>query len=750
MIRTQPTGIATSLGRWSLGLLTLILATTSFLVLTRARPRAVCGSIRHAVPRLKPIDAGVLVSLSLLSLVVPALYDDGWVLTRSEMLWQRWWFGAVHSTSDAWLPQGFLHELALGWLQRLGWHFVHLRILMAVGLALSWVVLRHFVLTPALGRRKSQQVVAASVFVAFSGAWLVTIRAEPVVVMLGTLVLAASVSMRQRPRASALAFGIVVAALAVGAHQSGWVVISPLLFMLHTAVHAARSDRQQVPPLVAAVLVAGSISLLTVFLAVDLRTALSGARDFATTTHQSGILAEPARYVAVLTDNSGAARVFTVLLLFVLAMGAALAVGISSRRRQLWLVSFGWLGGLLLTSSKWPWHVGVYAIPATVFAALTIDAWQQRERQPGMGRAAVLPLVTLTAATAFTFVGRWGEGDLTSLAWSTMSELVVGETRRYGWYCLIVASAAIGVVADRGRLRRTATAALAMLIVAPLAVSMAWIALDSSKPGWSAAGSNLRQISGSDACGALTREDVIVGADPLTESVPTKDRGSTEDQSLAPDAYPRVPAVMNGPLEGEVPVWGTWFQDAPDETADAQTGSMRSPEYNLSGRRPLTLWTASGATDGLSVRAVFSNSKGEVETVTIPITGGVFWALHTIDTPREATEVRVEIEDELTANGGWAAVSAPALARTSPAPSVFKEARGYTSPFVATKYPCVALPDLGKGYWTRINYLVARGFYFNEANYHELTATQVSCVPELECISQLDYRMADISLEEIG
>jgi hypothetical protein len=751
VLRTQPTGLTTSWLRWSLGLLTLALAGTSLVLLARASSGGRRERLRDKVSHLEPVDGVVLLALLGLAVLAPALFDDGWVMGRSGMLLDRWWFGNIYTTEDAWLPQGFLHELVLAWLQELGWRLAHLRVLMAVGLAASWVVLRHQVLAPVLGRRDSQLLPAAATFVAVSGAWLITVRAEPVVVMLGTLTLAAWMSMERRPRPIMLAMGIIAAALAIGAHQTGWVALGPLLFLVYAAVRPTGTDRQPWSALITAAAAGGAISLLTVFTAVDLRTVLAGGRAFtATTSYTAGIFSEPDRYVSLFSGDNTGARVFTALLVAALALSAALAIGTDSARRRLWLVSFAWLGGLLLTSSKWPWHLGVYVVPATVFAAITAEAWRRQGRPAGMGRAALLPMITLLAATALTFVGRWGDADLSTLAWTDLSEGLLGGSRRYWWYLAVIAAAVLGLIADRGRLRRVATSALVLVIVTPLTANVVWIALDAREPGWSFAGSTTRQLYGDDSCGILSGEDVVIAADQLPEAesagAPVGETGS----GLAPNGYPHVTAATTDPLGGEVSTWGSWFQDGADESADAHTGSMRTPQYAVAGASELTVWTIAGATDGLTVRAVFSDDQGVVERTPLPVAALQVWALHTIDPPTQATSVRLEIEDESTAYGGWAAVSAPVTAETDPATSVFGDSRAYTSPFLATQYPCVSLPDLDNGFWARTDYAVKTDFYFDVALYHELTATQVLCQPGRDCVWRLDYQMADISQRDIG
>ena len=756
---TQPIGITTSWLRWSLGLLTFVLATASATLLVRTRRRA--GHPRLRLPRPDAVDAGVLVSLLVLAMLVPALVDDGWVLARSGMLLDRWWFGNVFATNDAWLPQGFLHELVLGWLQSLGAQFVHLRLFIATGLAVAWLVLRHCVLAPVVRLRATAWLPVAATFVAISGSWLITVRAEPVVALFGTLTLAAVVSMERRPRPSALVLGLVGAALTIGTHQSGWVALGPTLFLFHSAARAARADRQLVPGLVAAVMAGGALSLLAVFAAVDLRTALSGGSEFtASADYAAGLLSEPDRYLTIFGGDYNSARVFTVLLVAMLALAAASLLGTAtSQQRRLCLVSFAWLAGLLLTSSKWPWHVGVYAVPAAVFAALISGSWQARGRPVGVARSILLPSVVLLIAMAATFAGRWGDLDLSTLTWLDLSENLAGESRRGWWYAVVLVAAVLGLVADRGRLRRVTAAVLGTAMLVPLTANIVWVVLDAREPGWSFAGTSARQLAGDDACGVLALAETVIGAQPLeTTSAATggsdgagSERGAREDDrvGLAPDAYPRVSATSAGPLDGEVPTWGTWLQDDTDASADAHTGLMSTPDYVLSGDENITLWTAAGTSEGLTARAVFSDEAAEVDTAEIPVAGAQLWSLHRVKVPDQATRVRLEIDDASSGYGGWAAVSAPVIPETAPAPTVFAQATAYTTPFVATQYPCTSLPDLGAGYWRTIDYAVKTDFYFDQAALHDLTITQVLCIKGRDCTWRLDYTMADVTVRAV-
>ena len=91
----------------------------------------------------------------------------------------------------------------------------------------------------------------------------------------------------------------------------------------------------------------------------------------------------------------------TILFLAVLTVMAAVGAGaLTPPQRHLWSACMLWLLGLVLTSSKWEWHLGLYVVPATVFAALTGHGLRDGRRDGLPGWTLLLPLMTLAAAVS--------------------------------------------------------------------------------------------------------------------------------------------------------------------------------------------------------------------------------------------------------------------------------------------------------------------------------------------------------------
>ncbi|QIK75454.1 arabinosyltransferase domain-containing protein [Nocardioides piscis] len=740
-ILTRPAGVLWSWGRALAGLLTLALATAATVLLVRAqRGRPPARTRRLPRHHLAPVDAAVALSLLGLTFIVPALLDDGWVLARTELLVQRHWFGNVFATSDAWLPQGFPHEMVLAALAAMGAEFIHLRLFMALCLTVAWVVLRTRVLSPVIGEKASRWPPVAATFLAFGGAWLTTIRAEPIVVLCGVVTLAALVSMHHRPGPFPVLTGLLSAGLAMTAHQTGWVCLGPTVLLLMAAVRAVRIDRRTAWLYGAAVLIAVATSAVALFLALDLRSTLDGARAFSTQDSYTGMFGELSRYEQIFYPGTTGARSFTVLLLVALGLTAGTWVAITNEaQRLLWLASLLWIGGLLLTSSKWPWHLGVYAVPATVFAALAAHAVCQDRRVTGLpGRALLLPLVVLAAGLTLTrSQGGWGAADLSVRSWAEFGALM----RQTVWYVALAAALCLGVLADRRLLRGPSTVMLSVAIVFPLVVNLCWIALDAREDGWSFSGMNARQLAGDNACGVLDGELITLAATPLPTESPQPRRVG---RALALNGFPHIAGTSIGPLAGSVPVWGTWTDRPGAATPDAVMGVLSGPTFSVNDAKAVSLWSAAGTVEGVAAEVVFTARGEDIERIPLALSVERRWSLHRVTIPEAAEQAYVVIKDETAGVGGWGAVSEPAIVEEEEADTVLASARAFVGPYEYTQYPCVNLPDLADGYWSKIDYLIRASDYFDPNQLSGLTRSQVACEDDGQCVEKLDYAMANV------
>ena len=87
------------------------------------------------------------------------------------------------------------------------------------------------------------------------------------------------------------------------------------------------------------------------------------------------------------------------------------------------------------------------------------------------------------------------------------------------------------------------------------------------------------------------------------------------------------------------------------------------------------------------------------------------------------------------------AVSSPVASSSDPAVGRSSGSTGYANPLEATLVPCLDLPDLGHGYWDRVDYVTNDGTGFDMNTLRGLTVTDVACRPGGDCLRK--YRLPD-------
>lgn len=399
-----------------------------------------------------------------------------------------------------------------------------------------------------------------------------------------------------------------------------------------------------------------------------------------------------------------------------------------------------WLGGLLLTSSKWEWHFAVYAVPAACLATLAGVELNRRDRPAVVGSSAALIMICLAAGIGMSSSGTWNVRDLSSHTWPELEALLLGDEGRIFWYVALLSLLALGMLADgrRGRWRPAALAAMCLAIVFPIGASMAWLVADAREPGWSPTGANLRQLTDGDACGVLDGLEIDADVTPL-ETGPRQG-----DQSrLAPNAFPHIERISSGPLGGEVPTWGTWAAQG-QTSPDARTGLFQSPSFQVGDADEITIWSSFGSADLLWAKVVFTSASGTDTGIQVTPDAEAHWARLRLTVPEDAAEVRVDVDDRNTGFGGWLAVSSPVTSSSGPIDETLSNSPGYADPLDATSVPCMNLPELAHGYWGKVDYLASEGWAFDTSTLRGLTVTDVACRPDVMCLSKIDYPMANV------
>jgi len=705
-------------------------------------------------------DAFILIFLSLSAFVIPSFVDDGWVMARTEAFGDRGVFGNLFDSRDAWLPQGFLHEVLLFSLDALGAEFIHLRLGIVLAAFITWLLVRSVIIQPLLGSRRALIWSVACFYVAFASAWLISLRAEVFVSLVLAIAFASLVAYIRKPGPGIATLGLTSSALAVATHQSGWTALGPSLVLLFLITREIHGHQSKLVPYLTAIGVSASFGILFLFLPFDLSAILENARDFQSSNHSLGPFDEVTRLTYFLTGATfGPAGRFmpVVVLVGSLLITLLFFYSFSKPQKYLWSASVLSLTGLLFTSSKWPWHWATYVVPTTVLFALVMFSVLKRApcSPKRWGFVALLPLLVIAAAYSMNRSMVWGLAETLTTDWVGFSNRVGPASMALVWAAAVVSGAALGLQADRSERRSWRPAAVAFTcatLLFPLVASLGWIIRDSfTTDAWSLPRQNALELVGSDECGVLSGVDLVTDARVL-DTVPTR---SPLGAALAPDSHPRISGLSTNPL-GAIPTWGSWFvtddqRVLPDSEnpQDHAFGEFYSPVFFVKGLEKTAIWTATGGGPHQQASVLFEDAEGRlIGEADLRLETTQSWTLNFLSVPETAVFARGLVQDNSTVDGGWTALSSPVEATLIPASTVVENSSTFVGPFERPAFPCASFPSPVKGFWPKFDQVVAPTSLWNPAELQNLTLTSLGCSGDSRwCVYRSDYPVANVKTQ---
>jgi hypothetical protein len=510
LIETRPTGIVIDISRYIFLLLAFISLVVCFSLYFGHR--IILRSIDHyffKALRLdflsffrirEPIDFVILFSLVFLSFTTPTFLDDGWVLARIKNYENTNVFSNIFQNSDVWLPQVHFWEYVLHSLNRLGLSFIYLRLFLALLLFLTWLLLKKMVFRGIPSQSRIYYLPAA-VFLIFSSSWLITLRAEPAIVFLNTILIINLVSFIRTNQIFHYAITLLIGMLMIQTHQTGVVALGPIL--ISSIIFLREIKRYRKIDLFFVFFMFLNLTVIIFSLFLDIGSVLEGLSEFSNSSHNLSYINEPLRYIYLFRDSSGL-RIFTVLILFLNLVFSFLFFKLYSRlEKLLFLTSLTQFLGLILTSSKWPWHFGAYTVSVVVIMFLVSKYMLTNPRK----LLVILYLMFLTFSLGFSLnsIGTWGHFDLVGLNWTVFSDLF-GLDNNYKTYILLSMLFVFVILIFNLKSFNTKPlyAFFFSLYVIPLILTQFWLISDNFKTkNWTPLKQNIYQFQGLRYCGAV-------------------------------------------------------------------------------------------------------------------------------------------------------------------------------------------------------------------------------------------------------
>ncbi|MGB6165870.1 MAG: arabinosyltransferase domain-containing protein [Pseudonocardiaceae bacterium] len=709
-------------------------------------------------PRLGVADLVLVVTAAVWVLLAPTNFDDSWYLLMARAANTSGSVGnAIYMfnvTENPFVASQYVLQ-AWGWLGQPqgvgGWGLAWMRLVpLGYGLA-TWLLLRLY-LVAGFGRELGTGRAVWALLVAYLLWWLpygMTLRPEPLIVLLAAATLLLAELARRRRSIGALAVATTTAALAMSVSPSGLVAVAPLVLALPWLWRTLRAQ-SALPRVAAVLLLAASSSALVL---VGFADATLGDVLESTAVHQwyyqtFSWYQETVHYQTILSfeDSSQWARRAPV----VLTIAVLLIAAVSSTRqfsknphhndpvRRL-LVSSAASSAIALalltpTPTKFVNHFGAAAAAPTALlaAALLRSALPDCRLSQGHQRhqryywdGVVLPAIgtaTLVGAVSLSFAGPnlWrpysdrgqpfgdhltaaqDHPDLGSMR-PTLGPVQLANPTLWVAVALIAAcgmwwshrrARVIRLTPDRAVLLAGSSTMVVMTIVV-----FAWAPVR-QYPGWSVALSTTRAALG-EPCALADYAQVLV--DTAVQPVPA----GPAITSGAFTAAASRPAPVPPPAAGTL-VWHDALTRESDPHTDPDTGPLTNPGgllvtpwFTLPADSGATLLVPLlGAQPGQQLNLEYTTATGHSPAVagsvalradrTMPRTQWqqVALALDRLG-PARPSKVRLVIRAQLAGAQSWLAVGQPRLARWRPLAALTAGAPVYVDQLTATLLPCV-------------------------------------------------------------
>ncbi len=452
---------------------------------------------------LRVLNGLVLAGLSVLAVLVPPGFDDGWVLTTVRAREALGFFSNYFSGGEAIQPQGaWWNVLQSTYATSLYTSPVVMRLPLVLAAWFTWlVVLKCVALVRGAYPSRSTSATAAVFFVSGSAAFLTGLRPEALVALLlaATFYLVIDFGKSSHPLAAAGAF--TLGGLSISLHQSGLAVAATALGATPALVR--HFGQWRLCDKIAVISGPVLISAAALTLPGSLRQIWAGTQAFRDFPEYNRQMDELARWGELLADQPNGMNPIRVLIplvclgVTILAVMLIRATNLNCRNLVL-LALLPW-AGLALTASKWTWHFGVLIPVVTLLLLALLDEWRGmiagRQRW-NMG------LVVAFAALGFNVSQRsldWTQGfDAPRDASGFLLGIsLIDPTSLVFWGCL----AALGIIAvHRGWILNMAGRGLSVMLSIVLLLSLGPILVDGWQRPYSWLGQQIASMSGNH-CG---------------------------------------------------------------------------------------------------------------------------------------------------------------------------------------------------------------------------------------------------------
>ena len=312
-------------------------------------------------------DLLVFLSLTTSALFMPALPDDGWILTRLHQLSEFEYHGNTYTAENTPMPQGFLYEYPLSKLISV-LNFVHLRLVIAILLFFLWKYTAKNLISL---REVNLIAIPAAIFSACAPIFLVSLRPEWLISFCVAVYLVQLQKMFICLNPKGLFLIVLIPIFAISIHQTGIVLIPSAILAVGLQCWRFYKEgfiAEASPHLLSAL----SLGIIVLTFKLNIKQIRESFVNFRTAEYYSGTELERARQFLQFSNPARALLWFlvvTAVFILILNLLRSPKSFLMSSRLHLLLI----LLSISLTTSKWAWHFGALIIPTVVVLSLLVD-----------------------------------------------------------------------------------------------------------------------------------------------------------------------------------------------------------------------------------------------------------------------------------------------------------------------------------------------------------------------------------------
>ena len=709
--------------------------------------------------RLRLVDVVVPAAMALWVFLAPMSDDDGYYSAMAKNVQFEGYVGMYYQIHNQnFTPFAWFYYFLAKWQEAFGVAPVVLRIPALLFGLVTWFAVRRLTaganVLPESWRERGPWVdrgVRTVLAIVFLTWWLpldMGVRPEGVVTMCGALTLLAVAVGVERQRLVPFGAAVGIAAIGFFAHPTGFTVLGPLLAglpLMWKVLRAQAENGRVVAARVLAVLSPAGFAALIALADGSLREFQLAQQVFLRIQAQESWYTEWVRYMFLFNSNDPMGNYakrapvmvcIVALIWFVVLMTAARARRIPVPPRLAlagWATMFAFLL-LWFTPSKWTHHfgspTGLGVTFLTLFLVGSIPLFRQLTRDRPLPWGLVIGLAGSTVAIvalAAHGVNKWPYSWLLGMPHANVKPYVsvIKLDNPFLWALgLVVVALLVRWWAKR---RAPGWRPYAAVLAVPVVVLVfftattgylvggfavaTWRTLDTWSP-WAAS----VQDPLAEDCVAADGIEVLDlrNARPLQ---PAAGQPAT-DQTVFPTGrgwYEPAPPPVAADR-----AWGSRVQRGPGQTLEQNTGTLRTPWFELGEAIPergaLATQVSGRLMGGNTLRVEFGDRGGRVLGQRELQDGGdtVVWRNLVLaedgQVPAGATSVRLTATDATADQGGWMAVTAPSVQRPVPLKDYLpRDAAVAVAWQFAFLFPCQRQPVLRDGIIEPISYAVQWG-----------------------------------------